>query len=395
MSAAPQVRGWCPGALTPMMSGDGLALRVRPRQARLTVAQALGLCDLAERFAQGALELTNRANLQMHGLAEADHPAVLERLAALGLLDADPEQEARRNLLVTPFWQAGDLTDRLGRAVAEALPQMPALPAKMGIAVDTGAAPLLGQDPADFRFERAADGLILRADGASMGRVIREQEAAEALIDMARWFVATRSPAQRRMKALTAVTAVGDLPAGWATAAPLPGAPHPPVGRGLYAAAFGHVDAAALRDLLTATGAEAIRITPWRAFALEGGRPASHPAFITDPDDPLLRAAACRGAPGCPQASVETRALARRLAPLVPGLHVSGCAKGCARAAASGVTLVGRDGAFDLIEEGCAGDAPRITGLDPARLPDVLPETLTRTLRQTQTQTPTKAPTRR
>ena len=33
-----------------------------------------------------------------------------DRLAALGLLDADPRREARRNIMVTPFWRAGDGT---------------------------------------------------------------------------------------------------------------------------------------------------------------------------------------------------------------------------------------------------------------------------------------------
>ena len=29
--SAPVIQGWCPGALRPMMSGDGLVVRVRPR----------------------------------------------------------------------------------------------------------------------------------------------------------------------------------------------------------------------------------------------------------------------------------------------------------------------------------------------------------------------------
>ena len=47
------VRGWCPGAHRPMMSGDGPVVRIRPRLARLTRDQALGLCDVAEEFGSG------------------------------------------------------------------------------------------------------------------------------------------------------------------------------------------------------------------------------------------------------------------------------------------------------------------------------------------------------
>ena len=40
MSSAPKVYGWCPGALRPMMSGDGLVVRIRAPLGRLTSEQA-------------------------------------------------------------------------------------------------------------------------------------------------------------------------------------------------------------------------------------------------------------------------------------------------------------------------------------------------------------------
>ena len=42
------IKGWCPGALRPMTSGDGLILRVRPPLSRLAPAQARGLAALAQ-----------------------------------------------------------------------------------------------------------------------------------------------------------------------------------------------------------------------------------------------------------------------------------------------------------------------------------------------------------
>jgi precorrin-3B synthase len=94
-----------------------------------------------------------------------------------------------------------------------------------------------------------------------------------------------------------------------------------------------------------------LRITPWRVLVLEGVHAPldSMAGLITDPADPLLRVDACPGAPLCPQATVETRDLARRIASLVTGsLHVSGCAKGCARSAPADATLTGSTGLFDL-----------------------------------------------
>ncbi|WHZ34177.1 cobalamin biosynthesis protein CobG [Sagittula sp. MA-2] len=387
----PQVRGWCPGALRPMASGDGLVVRVRPRFARLTAAQGQGLCTLVLRYGDGGLEMTNRANLQIYGVAAADHPALLDGLRALDLLDADETLEGRRNVLVAPDHAEGDLTHRLTAALYAALLDLPELPAKVGFAVDTGPAPVLTNDPADFRFEMSAQGPILRADGTDKGLPVTGEEAIPKLISLATLFATTRTPGQRRARAWTAA---GGLPDAWQTTPPL-SSPHPsswrkylggpgaapPAGRpGAsrddpegYAAPFGRIEATDLAELLTRSGASAFTVTPWRLLLLHGGQRVDHPGFITDPDDPLLTVSACRGAPFCPQATVETRELARRLAPHVRDLHVSGCAKGCARATPASVTVTGRDGAYDL-GQGCAGETPRLSGLTA----DALIQDLTR-----------------
>lgn len=361
------VKGWCPGAHRPMMAADGLVVRIRPALARLSAQQVLRLCDLAQGFGQGYLDLTSRANLQIRGVAEGDHAALMQALDDLGLLDADPALEGRRNILVAPFWQAGDVTHRMSLALTARLADLPDLPAKVGFAVDCGPQPCLTGDSADLRIERGASGLILRADGAAGGRAITEENAIHALVEMAQWLADHVAPDRRRMARVLAWTS---LPLHWCDTPPLPAAPRPLIGarRGgaLIGAPFGHVDAAALARVIRAQALGAIRVTPWRMLFLEGGVPPDDPAFVTDPQDPLMRVDACPGAPLCPSASVETRALARRLAPQISGtLHVSGCAKGCARARAADVTLIGREGRFDLRRDGCAGDTPERCALSP------------------------------
>jgi len=364
------VKGWCPSAYRPMMSGDGLIVRVRPHVGRLDRAQVMGLCEAAAQYGNGFIDLTNRANLQVRGVPEEDHAALLETLSGLGVLDGDPAQEARRNIIVAPDWRAGDTTARLADKLARRLGELPPLPAKFGFAVDAHDGPVLGDAPADIRIERGAGGgLIVRADGAAQGCPVAESEAIDAAIALAHWFAGHSAEITRMALLLRSVP----LPEAWLGEPPAPARARPKpgddIGGPVLGAPFGQLPAEALADLMMKSRATALRLAPWRLFALEGACALPAHPFIDAPDDPLLRVDACPGAPACPAATVKTRTLARALAGRVNGdLHVSGCAKGCARPRPADVTLVGRDGRFDLVRDGKPGDAPARRGLTPDAL---------------------------
>lgn len=362
----PAAKGWCPGSHRPMASGDGLVLRLRPALGRMTAADVLRVCTVAGACGNGMLELTSRANLQLRGLSPASHP---EALAALdGLIDADPALESRRNILVAPLWQAGDVTQRIATDLAASLARLPDLPAKFGFAIDAGPSPVLAGASADIRLEHGRTGrLIVRADGAAAGQPVTPDTALDALLALAAWFGAAGGAEAGRMARLLAA---GIAPPGATEPAAPPAPPLPPglspLGP-LVGAPFGQMTAAALARLVRASGAAALRFTPWRLLLLEGGQAVAAPEFVTAPGDPVLAAAACPGAPFCSAASVETRALARALAPAVAGsLHVSGCAKGCARPAAADLTLVGHGGHFDIVRSGPAWAMPAESGLTAA-----------------------------
>lgn len=383
--ARPAAKGWCPGAHRAMASGDGLLVRVRPALARLTRDQALGLCDLAQRLGSGIIDLTHRANLQLRGVRPEDHDAVVEALCRLDLVDVDATKEAWPAVLVAPCWYAGDDTQRIATALLARLDELPALPSKFGFAVDAGPAPVLTSASADVRIERArSGGWIVRADGAAAGHLVSHGDVAaavDAALALAAWFAdtaATVEPVSRRMRPHRLVCAVPHSPAPQDEAAdpvPLPAPGMSPLGP-VYGVPFGQIDAAALAHLLHDSGAVAMRLTPQRSLILEGGAWRESKAFLTVAGDPLLRVDACPGAPSCTSATVATRTAARALASALnaagPGaprsLHVSGCAKGCARAGAADFTLVGRNGVFDLVLKGRAWDAPTQTGLSPDNL---------------------------
>lgn len=381
--SAPRVQGWCPGAHRPMPSGDGLVVRVRPPLGEVTPAQLRGLADLAERFGTGRIALTGRANLQLRGVSEAGHAGLLRGLGTLGLLDAEANLERRRNLVIDPLRPLGpqDPQSRIAAGLAAGLadPALAGLPAKFGFVVDAGPLRRLADISGDIRIEGGGGGLILRAEGQATGLALPDVPSAVATaMAMARWFLAAGGVGADGRGRLARLLASGArLPEGLGGAvAPNPAAPPArpgPVAGGLsLAAAFGELTAAEAR-VLADSGAPLVRITPWRMVHLPGLIRAAPlvaaTGLIADPADPMLRVLACPGAPACPQSSVETRALARALAPrLPPGtrLHVSGCAKGCVHPARADLTLVGRAGRFDLVAGGTPWDEPVRQGLDPA-----------------------------
>ncbi|GGE60730.1 precorrin-3B synthase [Actibacterium pelagium] len=389
--STPEIKGWCPGALRPMMSGDGLVVRIRPRLARLTAEQAMGIADLSRRFGNGLIDLSSRANVQLRGVTEASHSALIDGLRDLGLVDDDAALEARRNITVTPFWTGVDETCQIAAALETGLagPDAPALPGKFGFAVDCGPSPVLQDVSADIRIERNADGLICRADGGETGMPVTERTAAEAALELASWFLGTGGAPDGRGRMAKHLASGVQMPqvmcktkACQSSFSAHPGATKTGA---LVGFEFGQIDADLLSEL-AALGP--IRVTPWRMLLLEQGdvTPDLGPTrtsfangrdnLITQSDDPRLRVTACTGAPACTQAIGETRPLARRLAnAIAPNthLHVSGCSKGCAHPTVCDITLVATaPDEYDLIRNGRAQDAPAMTGLTQDQIQEAL-----------------------
>jgi precorrin-3B synthase len=379
-------KGWCPGVWHPMQSGDGLIVRVRPYGGRLSAMQAAGLAALSERFGSGRIDVTNRANLQLRGFNNKGHESLTEELARLDLIDSDVASELQRNIVVAPFWSMGDDTRSIATELELALAARHlGLPGKFGFAVDCGSERALAEASADIRIERSAMGdLIVRADNAAMGRPIARTEAVATALALAEWFVASGGVEGGRGRMAAHLGTGARLPtalAGSARPAPAMPRPRPGLVSGgvLVGIAFGQLSAAALALLARRSGG--LRITPWRMILVESLQEMPHfEGLVTAADDPRLSIEACSGAPVCPQAHADTRALATALAPYLgagASLHVSGCAKGCAHPGISAITLVATDDGFDLVRNGSASDKPLLHGLTRESLladPSVLGE---------------------
>lgn len=366
------IKGWCPSALRPMRSGDGLVVRIRPRGGRLSATQAAGIAALSQHHGNGLLDLTGRANLQIRGVSEDSHRLLIEGLDRLGLVDAELQSETQRNVLVTPFWHDDDVPS-LAAELERALAQRPlGLPEKFGFAIDCGESRVLAQAPADIRIERGTDGsLILRADGASRGRRLARDAIVPGAIALAQWFAASGGAQDGRGRMAAHIARGAKLPAhlvGETQPAPAFAVPTPGLlsSGALVGVAFGQLWSETLVHL--AGLGPGMRLTPWRMLLVEGVCDVpEQEGLVMQADNPLLRVVACTGAPICPEAFAETRKLATVLAPHVAPevrLHVSGCAKGCAHPATADITLVGTADGFDLVRHGSARDAPIMRGID-------------------------------
>ena len=394
MNAAIEIKGWCPGALRPMASGDGLIVRVRPRCGAFALSAAAALADLAERLGNGHIDLTRRANLQLRGLNDERLPELQSELNRLGLLDRDVETEAVRNVMVAPLagldpGQPFDVRP-IAAAIEDALTsdrRLRELPGKFGLSVDGGGTLSIASERADVSLAAAGEVMMVgldSADGTEWLGAVPPDRAAETAIAAAHAFL-TVAPSGRMRAAFAEVrAAVAGLvsPAAWAP--PLGGRKLGMVRRAVgIAAPFGRLEAHHLRHLValaSAAGAADLRLSPWRAVyfgvrdaaaALETLEEARDGGLIVEDNDPVLQVEACPGAPDCASSSVDARGDARRLATMAAvrgwrgSIHVSGCTKGCARSAPSDLVLAAERGAYGLIRNATTrGRVERRVGVD-------------------------------
>mgnify|MGYP002619966351 CR=1 FL=1 len=401
----PTVKGWCPGALRPMQTGDGLIVRVRPPCGALGTTQIRALANIARTHGNGLVDLTRRANLQLRGIDEHRLPDVWRALSEIGLIDASPDAESVRNVMVSPLasLDPSELHDvrPIARALEHALAETPplwALPGKFGFVVDGGGLLSLDDERADIRLRaitanqevKIALGIDTPSRTEWLG-MVDPATAAAAAIRLAEAFVrGPKSTPRARIRDLDDA-ALATLRDALGTAEPPPAAlalDHPSsaervgrieIDRELVAiglgAPLGRISADALSGLAEAAADHAlgaIRLSPWRTLYASAGTDADAVSllaagerlgFVTDARDPLIAIDACPGAPACRSAWADTRRAARQIAAQMPlpgigSIHVSGCAKGCARSRPADLVLVAGPAGFGIVRHGTASAAP-------------------------------------
>jgi precorrin-3B synthase len=374
---APTVKGWCPGALRPMESGDGLIVRLKITGGIVPLDLAAKIADWSAAWGNGEINLTSRANLQLRGVSAVNLPLLHQALSEHGLLDGNADGEAVRNVIANPL--AGIDPDAvldirpLTKALEDRLagdPVLHGLPAKFGFAIDDGGRFGLRDVRADIRFEAVTGPAFeIRLDGADepVG-VCPPDELVDVAARLAAVFLRHRADV-RRMRDLVALIGAaeivresrlalsasplegeigpkvrvggmvqhvgwlgggGDIPPSRRSAPTSPsrgGAANDSemIGVGLP---FGRIGAGELTTLAQAAGQAGARelcLTPWRAVFIPAPSTAAlqilsaelaKTDLILDPADPRLRVAACAGKPSCLHATTAVREDATRLAAL-------------------------------------------------------------------------------
>jgi precorrin-3B synthase len=349
-------KGWCPTLSRPMETGDGWLVRVPLRWGRMTAVQARAIAAIAGRCGNGHIDLTARGNLQLRGITPERYDDAVAALAALGLAE-EPAMAIVINPLagIDPACAEGieAFALRLERAVdAEGL----ALPSKFFCVADGGGIIPMGGIAADVYCSYPQD-----FDNAMAAIRLQVQRGCD-----------------KRAQAGFAAPAPGYMLLA---------------GNGVVAVAvpFGRMEVEAmltLAEIAEQAGDGSVRLAPWRMMLIpqvaveragEALLAAAQAGFITAAHDARLAIQACPGAPACASAEGQTRGLALALAAALPDLaasgrsmHVSGCAKGCAKRGKTDITVTARQGGYDLAFDAAAGEHPRHSALDSDSLIAIL-----------------------
>jgi precorrin-3B synthase len=96
-------RGWCPSTLRPMETGDGWLVRLHPPGGVLTPVQLCRIAALAAEHGNGLIEISGRGNMQLRGVSQQTHPALVEALMSERLVDEHDGDGPQKLTLVSPL----------------------------------------------------------------------------------------------------------------------------------------------------------------------------------------------------------------------------------------------------------------------------------------------------
>ncbi len=385
---------FCPGVVHAVPAKDGLLLRIRVPGGLIGAPQLEDIAALSSRFADGSVEITSRANLQLRAVREEDLPKIERAIASAGLLPS-PQHDRVRNIVASPlaglhpeeFLDTRPLVLEMDRRLqAESLFTELHPKFSFGLHADHRR---FSHDLDDLSLQACDDGSHLRLSiaGVATNYSVTTENAVDCLVEAARCCIglAKNLGVPIRAKRIVALPGavnklIGSLSlmlVPCSTAARLPA----------FVGTFQGVSPTGRRDLvniipsiplgrLSSQQASAIagvvkqwdgdlRLAPWRGIVL-GAMPTTAAEGIVellqsmglswDGQDGFHGIAACAGSTGCDASLADVRGDAASLAQRLSGkaapsgwtINFSGCEKQCARRHGASAELIANDSGYLL-----------------------------------------------
>lgn len=377
----------CPGLLRIVQALDGGICRIKLNGGSISAGQADAVAEGAERFAGGAIEATNRANLQIRGIG-SESAALTDSLLAAGLGPQSAAGDDVRNLMLSPAagvdrqmqFDTRPLADQI-LGTLQRRPLFHELSAKFAVQLDGGEALAMLEHPHDLwlsAFEQNGEPLLaFGLAGCPTDRplaAVRCEDGHGLVVAVLELFLELARPEQTRMRHLLdecpvsvfheklgqrVVLHVVDDWQRTSASDDLHIGIHPQNTAGhVYIGAvppLGRLDPAMLRGAAQQArtlGDGSLRFTPWQSLLLPNVRQADaaevvhgleQSGWLCQSTEPLSRLIACTGSNGCGKGLADTKRDARQLAALLPrvqSVHLSGCPRSCAAAHRAPVTLL-------------------------------------------------------
>lgn len=388
----------CPSLNTPMMTGDGLLVRLPPLDVFLDGKQWQCLMQHATQEGNGLVEITQRGNMQLRGFDHASAYRFAHKLSSViplpvspVAISCEPDDKAQHIVLSslhfsrsTPprsfvYWetQKTGAIASLARQLDLWLEQSRLMFApKCSVVIDHAGGWGYGSLPADVRLRIAHGRYWIGVGGIAREARWYEVRGSHALMEAAKIvlaFIAELGPHARGRDAANHPSLEDQLHAsGWVNkhCQFIPN----DIQRADERVALGRIDdthavislpfGASDAQSLSVLGAVCschdvkLRILPQRRLLLRGIQVAKvlsfaeQAGYIVHDGDVRQRIFACQGAPRCASSHIRTRDMATSAIPLMEKLssngnktlHISGCAKGCAHPAKATVTVIGMSG---------------------------------------------------
>lgn len=343
----------CPGVARPFVAVDGSIVRLRPAGHPVRVSALFELMDIVAGQPDPAIQLTSRGALQLRGLPDPLTPLIRDAIRATGLVPS-PTHELVRNIIASPLSGldgAGHCDLRpVVRELDAALcadPELAHLGGRFLFVLDDGRGDVI-RESFDLALFAAGPGrCVVLAGGPEPGWEVPLEDAVPLLVALAREFV-QRATGRECVWHVSELTE--PLGSGPTAALDVPALPERPLGavgdHAVVAVPLGLLRPDHVAALAQAT--DRVLVTPWRSLVIEDGAPALPPleaaGLVTHTGSPWTRLHACTGLPGCARSALDTRALARDLAPGLPAgtlpVHVSGCGRRCGTPATAYVDVL-------------------------------------------------------